>query len=113
MQYNIDTEFLNLCLYVIQCHNNYHAADHDCEVPLLNRYVKLTYTPTLDGFVLILACENEMSDKNTTDEQILNVTCYSNVTNWIPDPADFIKSCSPYTTVPPGTVNCEIVINNR
>ena len=76
----------------------------------MNRNVKLNYTSTLDGFVLTLTCKNEMSNMNTTDEEILNVTCHSNATSWIPDPADFIKSCSPITvtTVPLGTVNCEI-----
>ena len=65
----------------------------------MNSNIRLNYTSTLDGFVLILTCENEISSINTTDEQILNVTCHSNG-NWIPDPAGFIKSCS---SVPPGT----------
>ena len=68
----------------------------------MNRNVKLNYTSTLDGSVLILTCENEMSNMSTTDEQILSVTCHSNG-SWTPDPAEFIESCSPFTTVPPGT----------
>ena len=64
----------------------------------MNRYVKLNYSSTLKGSLLILACDNEMSNMNTTDEEILNVTCHSNG-NWIPNPADFIKSCLPFTTV--------------
>ena len=66
--------------------------------------VKLYYTSTLDGSVLTLICENEMSNINTwstTDEQILNVTCHNNG-SWIPDPADFIKTCSSFTTAPLG-----------
>ena len=45
-----------------------------------------------------------MSNANTTesDAETLNVTCESNG-RWIPDPADFIESCSPSTTPPPGT----------
>ena len=52
----------------------------------------------------MLTCENELSNINTTDKQILSVTCHSNG-SWIPDPADFIKSCSSFTTVPPGIVH--------
>ena len=65
----------------------------------MNRNVKPNYSSTLDGSVLILTCENEMPSINTTDEQILNVTCHSNG-NWIPDPAEF--TCSSFTTTPPG-----------
>ena len=65
----------------------------------MNRNVKLNYSSTLDGSVLILTCENEMSNINTTDEQIFIMTCHSNG-NWIPDPADF--TCSSFITVPPG-----------
>ena len=68
-------------------------------VLLVNRHVKLNYTSTLDGSVLILTCENEMLNMNTTDEQTLSVTCHSDG-NWIPDPADF--TCSSFTT---GTVH--------
>ena len=78
-----------------------HAAD--CGVPLVNRNVKLNYNSTLDGSVLILICENEISNMDTIDEQILNVSCYSNG-NWVPDPAEF--TCSSFiTTVSPGTIN--------
>ena len=35
---------------------------------------------------------------NTTNAEILNVTCGSNG-SWIPDPADFIQACSLLTTV--------------
>ena len=59
--------------------------------------MKLNYSSTLDNSVLILTCENEMS--NTTDEQILIVTCRNNG-NWIPNPAEF--TCSSFKTVPPG-----------
>ena len=64
----------------------------------MNRNVRLNYSSnsTLDGSVLTLTChsEYEMSNINpsTTDEQVLKVTCHSKT--WIPDPADFIKSCS-------------------
>ena len=77
-----------------------HAAD--CGAPHVNRNVKLYYSSTLDGSFLILTCENN----STTDEQILIVMCHSNE-NWIPNPADFIKSCSEslFTTVPPGIVH--------
>ena len=64
----------------------------------MNRNVKLNYSSTLDGSVLILTCENEMSNVNTSDEQIpqiLSVTCHSNG-NWIPNPANF--TCTSFTT---------------
>lgn len=81
-----------------------YAVDHNCGLPLVNRNVKLYYTSSLDGFVLMLICENDM---NITEEQILNVTCHSNG-NWIPDPADFIKSCSQsvFTTAPEPPGSC-------
>ena len=64
----------------------------------MNRNVKLNYSSTLDGSVLTLTCEYEISNitvnTSNTDEQTLHVTCHSNKT-WIPNPADFIKSCSP------------------
>ena len=63
----------------------------------MDRNVKLKYSSTLDGSVLLLTCENEMS--NTTDEQVLNVTCHNNG-NWTPNPAEF--TCPSSTTVPPG-----------
>ena len=62
--------------------------------------VELNFTSTLDGPVLILSCENEMSNINTTDEQILSVICHSNG-SWVPDPAEFIESS--FTTASPGT----------
>ena len=71
------------------------AADHGCGVPHVDRNVKLNYNSTLDGSVLILTCENEISISNT-NEQILQVTCHSNG-SWIPDPADF--TCLSFTTV--------------
>ena len=76
-----------------------------CGVPVVNKNVKLNYTSTLEGSVLTLTCENETSTMNITDEQILSVTCHSS-RSWIPDPDDFIKSCSPLTitTVPPGNM---------
>ena len=68
----------------------------------MNRNLKLNYSSTLEGSVLTLTCENEMS-LNSTTETILSVTCDSNG-SWIPNPADFIHSCSPFsTTVSPGT----------
>ena len=88
----------------------------DCGVSFVDRYyVKLNYSSTLDGAVLILTCENVISIVNTTEEQILGVTCHDNG-SWIPDPAEFIESCSSqgnlikkkfcssFTTVLPGTV---------
>ena len=83
--------------YVIINGYYYHAVD--CGVPLTDRNVKLNYSSTLNGSVLILTCENEMSNINTTDEQIINVTCHSNG-NWIPDPAEF--TCSLFTSALPG-----------
>ena len=67
----------------------------------MNRNVKLNYSSTLEGSVLVLTCENEMSNMNTTDEQILSVTCYNNGSS--PDPAEFIEYYSSFTTAPPGT----------
>ena len=81
-------------------------SDTDCRVPLVNRYyVKLNFSSTPEGSVLLLTCENEMlmSTTNATDEQVLEVICDSNTTSWIPDPTDFIESCSSFTTVLPGT----------
>ena len=60
----------------------------------------LNYSSTLEGSVLTLICENEMSLNST---MTLSVTCDSNG-SWIPNPADFIQSCSPFsTTVSPTT----------
>ena len=75
----------------------------------MNRNVKLNYSSTLDGSVLILTCENEMSNVNTTDEQILSVTCHSNA-SWIPNPAEF--TCLSFTTILPGIVklNYEFIL---
>ena len=69
----------------------------------MDRNVTLSYnTSTLEGSILTLSqtCENDIS--NSTERRILrlNVTCHSSG-NWIPDPAQF--TCSPSTTVPPGT----------
>ena len=73
----------------------------DCGVPLMDSNVMLDYSSTLEGSVLILTCEDEMS-LNSTTETTLNVICYSNG-SWIPDPADFIQSCSLFsTTISPG-----------
>ena len=60
----------------------------------------LNYSSTLEGSILILTCENEIS-LNSTTEMTLSVTCDSN-RSWIPNPADFIQSCSP--TTPPGLI---------
>ena len=85
----------------------YHTADHGCRVPMVNRYVKLSFNSTLEGSVLTLICENEklMSTTNAADEQILKVICHSNTTNWNPDPNYFIESCSmsSFTITLPGT----------
>ena len=92
--------------------NCYHAAD--CGVPLVNRNLKLNLISTLEGSVLTLTCENEMS-LNFTNETTLSVTCDSNG-SWIPNPADFIQSCSPFsTTVSPTTgtnKRCTVYIYN-
>ena len=72
----------------------YHTAD--CGVPLVDKYLKLNYTSTLEGSVLTLTCENEIS-LNSTTETTLSVTCHS-YGSWIPNPADFIQSCSPFST---------------
>ena len=79
-----------------------HVAN--CRVPIVDCNVKLNYTSTLEGSVLTLTCENEMPNVNTTDKLILHVTCHSNG-SWIPNPADFIKSCSSFTTAPPGILH--------
>ena len=82
----------------------------------MNRYVKLNYSSTLEGSVLTLTCENEMS-LNSTTEMTLSVTCDSNG-SWIPNPADFIQSCSSFSTTgspTPGTNNnsCWLLPNNQ
>ena len=71
-----------------------HAAD--CGVPIVNRNLKLNLISTLEGSPLTLTCENEMS-LNSTTEMTLSVTCHSNG-SWIPNPADFIQSCSTFST---------------
>ena len=72
-----------------------YIADYGCRVPLVNRYVKLNFSSTLEGSVLILTCNEKLiSTTNAADEQVLKVTCYSNITSWTPDPTDFIESCS-------------------
>ena len=76
----------------------------------MDRNIKLDYSSTLEGSVLTLTCENEIFNMSSigSDAEILNVLCDSNG-SWIPDPADFIQSCSPFsTTVSPttGTNNC-------
>ena len=86
-----------------QCHNNqwlydYHTAD--CGVPLVNSGVKLNYNSTLDGSGLILTCENVISNVNT---KIHGVTCHDNG-SWIPDPAEFIESCSSFITASQGNL---------
>ena len=66
----------------------------------MNSNVKLDYTSTLEGSILMLTCENETPNINTTDKLIMNVTCHNNG-SWIPSPTDFVKSCSSVTTVSP------------
>ena len=61
----------------------------------MNSNVKQDSSSTLEGSVLILTCENEISSSmnmNITNEGILSVTCHSSG-NWIPNPAQF--TCSP------------------
>ena len=77
--------------------SGYHAAD--CGSLPTDRNLKLNFSSTLEGSVLILTCENEIISLNSTTETTLSVTCHSNG-SWIPDPADFIQSCSP--TISPG-----------
>ena len=70
----------------------------------MNRNIKLNFSSTLEGSVLTLTCENEMSNINTssqTDKQILNVTCHSD-RSWIPNPAYFVECCSTVATTPSG-----------
>ena len=64
----------------------------------MDRNVTLNYISTLEDFILTLTCKDDTS----ADGQILrlSVTCHSSG-NWIPDPTQF--TCSPSTTVPPGT----------
>jgi hypothetical protein len=57
----------------------------------VDRNVRLNYSSTLEGSVLILTCENDTS----ADEQMLNVTCQ--IGNWIPDPTQF--TCSSTTGI--------------
>ena len=84
-----------MVIILLLCHS---TADHGCRVPLVNRYVKLSLNSILEGSILTLTCENErlMSTTNATDQQVLKVICYSNTTSWIPDPTDFIESCSSF-----------------
>ena len=84
----------------------------------MDRGIKLNYSSTLEGSVLTLICENEILNftMNATEE-ILNVTCHSN-RSWIPNPADFIQSCSLFsTTLSPttGTDNniCWLLSSNQ
>ena len=72
----------------------------------MNRNLKLNLISTLEGSVLTLTCENEMSNTNTstqTDKQILNVICDRNG-NWVPEPAYFIEYCSTVATTPSGII---------
>ena len=75
-----------------------HYLTADCELPLVDRSIKLNYSSTLQGSVLTLTCENEILNFNmNATEEILNVICDSNG-SWIPIPANFIQSCSPFST---------------
>ena len=91
-----------------------HTGDYDCRVPPVNRYVKLNFSSTPEGSVLLLTCEHKklMSTTNATDEQVLKVICHSNTTSWNPDPTDFIESCSmsSFTITLPGTKRHEILV---
>ena len=64
----------------------------------MDRNIKLNYSSTLEGSVLTMTCEIEMS-LNSTTETTLSVTCHSNG-SWIPNPAEF--TCSSFITVLPG-----------
>ena len=94
----------NVLLLVLFVSILVHAAN--CRPPLVDCNVKLNYTSTLEGSVLTLTCENEIPNINTstTDKQSLSITCHSNG-DWIPNPANFIKSCSSFTTAPPGILH--------
>ena len=63
----------------------------------------MTLTSILEGYIIILTCENDIS----TDELTLTVTCHSNG-SWIPDSAQF--TCSPISTTVPSVT--EISINS-
>ena len=77
-----------------------HVAD--CGSLSADRNLQLNYSSTLEGSVLTLTCENEISF-NSTNETTLGVICDSNG-SWIPNPADFIQSCLLFsTTVSPTT----------
>ena len=79
----------------------------DCGVTaLVDRNVTLNYSSTLEGAVLTLTCENDI----TTDEQVIHVTCHSNG-SWIPDPAQF--TCSSFTTVPTGAITYPRIERNN
>ena len=70
----------------------------------MNRNIKLNFTSTLEGAILILTCDNYLtSNVNARDKQVLTVTCHSNTTSWNPDPADFIDSCLPLSVTTPHT----------
>lgn len=79
----------------IDGYNNYHiTAACRCRISLVNRNIKLNFnSQTPDGFDLILTCENEVSNTNATDKQVFHMSCHING-SWIPNLADFIKSCS-------------------
>ena len=96
-------------LYIIII-NGYiiHTANDGCRLPMLNRYIKLNLSSTLEDSVLILTCENENLMSSTN---VLEVICHSTATSlsWNPDPTDFIESCSSITTtvtLPAGSPAC-------
>ena len=69
----------NVVIIIINGYNDYHAAD--CGVPSVNRNIKLNFSSTLEGAVLILTCDNYLtSNTNVTDQQSLTVICHSNTT---------------------------------
>ena len=76
----------------------------------MNRNLKLNLISTLEGSLLTLTCENEMS-LNSTTEMTLSVTCDSNG-SWIPNPADFIQSCSPFSTTVSSTTGTNYLIKD-
>ena len=101
-----------LLIIVTPNHNNHwlcHTAD--CGSLPEDRNLKLNYNSTLEGSVLTLTCENEIS-LNSTNETILSVTCHSNG-SWIPNPADFIQSCSLFGTTASPTTGTNYFHNNN
>ena len=70
----------------------------------MNKNIELNYNSTLEGSRLTLACENDTDMPNiNASTTILNVACHSD-RNWVPNPTNFIESCSTITTAPPSGI---------